>query len=673
MPRIPFLARLTALSLGVAGLAALSSSPATAALPPQCVTTDSTVVCTFTAPTAPASFTLAVPNAVTSVQVHAVGRQGAASNGAPGGRPAYVDATVPTANGDAFGITFKNDGGTVTAGGGAGAGGGSTVVGLNGTNLLIAAGGGGAGGVAVVGGAALSSGADAGQTATNAAPNTSGAHEVRTAQGGKAGTASAGGAAGFGAQEIAGTCVGTQGNGFNGSAGTANKGGNGGFVNQPGQMGGGGGGGGLFGGGGGGSGGSGSCGTTNGAGGGGGFSLVPAGASSGVSPDESAVVTITFNTYASASYSVSSLDFGSVETGKSSAEQTVTVTNDGSEDLTFGSASVSSQFAKGTDDCSGQILLIGDSCSIAVRFTPTTTGAVSGTLSIEDGTTSSPHQIALTGIATPPADLKILNVGSVYVGHDHLVTRTVKTPGATATYKVGILNESSTAQTYRLALTPGAPAQVWTTGFRAAELPKDEGGVYTTPSVAPHKVLALALKVTPGQALEPADLTLLSADGGQIESVRTETNLPAAAGTTSYELFAKQGTDPFIGGPGVARTATGPGLNLNQTATYTLRLENDGSAASTVGLKVTDLDGCAGSFKPTVKVGAKDITAAALAGTYRTPSLQPSKYTTVKVAVKRIAAGCPSMRLKVQSLGGLGSPIRTSYLLTNAAYDAATD
>ncbi|GAA3809929.1 choice-of-anchor D domain-containing protein [Nocardioides panacisoli] len=671
MPRIPFLARLTALSLGVAGLAALGTSAATAVLPSQCVTTGDTVVCTYTAPTAPASFTLTVPNAVTDVQVHAVGRRGADSNGATGGSPAYVDTTVPAAGGDTFSIAFKNDGGTATAGGGAG--GGSTQVSVGGTRLLVAAGGGGAGGV-VGAGAALSNGADAGLTATNAAPNTSGAHEVRPAQGGKAATPTAGGPGGGGAQEIAGTCVGAQGNGFNASAGNANKGGNGGAATQPGQVGGGGGGGGLFGGGGGGSGGYGTCGLTNSAGGGGGSDLVPDGGSDGIATSESAVVTLTFTTFASASYSASTLDFGSVEVGKSSGEQTVTVTNDGSQDLAFGAATVSSQFTKGADGCSGTTLLIGASCSIAVRFTPTVTGVASGALTIDDGTASSPKQIGLTGIAVAPADLKILNVGSVYAGRDHLVTRTVKAAGATATYKLGILNESSTPQTYRLALTPGSPAQVWTTGFRAAELPKDAGGDYVTPSVAAHKVLALTLKVTPAQVVEPADVTLLSADGGRIESVSTETNLPAGAGTTRYELFAKQGTDPYIGGPvATPQTATGPALNLNQTATYTLRLENDGTDASTVGLKVTDLDGCAGSFKPTVKVGTKDITAAALAGSYRTPSLAPSKYTTVKVSVKRIAAGCPSMRLMVQSLGGLGSPIRTSYLLTNAGYDAATD
>ena len=53
--------------------------------------------------------------------------------------------------------------------------------------------------------------------------------------------------------------------------------------------------------------------------------------------------------------------------------------------------------------------------------------------------------------------------------------------------------------------------------------------------------------------------------------------------------------------------------------------------------------------------------------------LLPGRYTQVTVTVKRIAAGCAAKNLRVQSLDGGGGVVRTSYLLTNAAYNATTD
>jgi hypothetical protein len=111
---------------------------------------------------------------------------------------------------------------------------------------------------------------------------------------------------------------------------------------------------------------------------------------------------------------------------------------------------------------------------------------------------------------------------------------------------------------------------------------------------------------------------------------------------------------------------------VGQTATYTLRLKNDGTTAQKIGLRLTDVDGCTGSFAVAVKVGTKVWTSEAFAGTYLTPLLAPGKLSQATVTVKRTAAGCAAKSLRVQSLDN-GTVAGTSYLLTNAAYDAATD
>jgi hypothetical protein len=287
--------------------------------------------------------------------------------------------------------------------------------------------------------------------------------------------------------------------------------------------------------------------------------------------------------------------------------------------------------------------------------------------------------VSLTGIGLPPADLKVLGVGSVYTGHDHLVTRTVDATGDQMTYKLGVLNEDSVAHTYRIRLTQtgaAATAEVWTSGFNAKILPTDADGYFVTPAIGAGKVVLFQLRVTPtapGQVIAGVRADLLTDTGLLIEGLDTETNTAApAAGTSSFELFAKQGTQPFVGGPVSGQTATGPALNVGQSSIYTLRLKNDGSTSQKIGLRVTDVDGCAGSFTTTVKVGTKVWTTEAFAGTYLTPLLAPGKYTQVTVTVKRTATGCPAKTLQVDSLDD-GTAVRSSYLRTNAAYNPATD
>jgi hypothetical protein len=367
--------------------------------------------------------------------------------------------------------------------------------------------------------------------------------------------------------------------------------------------------------------------------------------------------------------------------GETSVAHVVTLNNPGSADLHVSGLSMTGadpgDFSTSDDSCTGATIAPGGSCVVSVSFAPATGGNRGATLDFaSDG---GPATVSLTGIGLPPADLKLLGVGSVYTGRDHLVTRTVTTSGDQMTYKLGVLNEDSVAHGYRLRLTgsgAAATAEVWTSGFNAKVLPTDGDGYFVTPAVGAGKVVLFQLRVTPtapGQVASAVDVDLLTDSGLLIEGLDTQTNTAApAAGTSSFELFAKQGTQPFVGGPVSGQTATGPALNVGQTTTYTLRLKNDGSTSQRIGLRVADAAGCAGSFTTTVKVGTKVWTTEAFAGTYLTPLLAPGKYTQVTVAVKRTAAGCPARDLRVESLDN-GAVVRTSYLLTNAAYNATTD
>ncbi|HWJ10958.1 MAG TPA: choice-of-anchor D domain-containing protein [Nocardioides sp.] len=658
-----------------AGPAALAPGPASAALPEECLTTGVTVTCTFTPTRGLTSFTLAVPNAVTSITVHAVGgRGGSNAAGTPGGRPASVDTIIPTADGDTFAIQFRNDGGAAATG--AGRGGGSTTVHRLGGPVLVQAAGGGGSGRSPGG-----SGAPGGDAGAAGQPGLASANDpYGTPSGGGGGATPTAGGSG-GTAGAASDCFGVL-HGAPGAPGGAGAGGAGGNS----EYGGGGGGGGRFGGGGGGGGitGCSSIVATAGAGGGGGSSTVPAsGGNVGISSTESTVARIIFTLRPRSSYSPSSLSFGSQQTSTTSAIKPVTVTNTGSTPLLMGTAGIAGpgagSFTKASDSCSGVSVPVGGSCQVGVQFKPTAVGNASATLSIPSNSPTSPHVVTLTGSGVPPVDLKVLGIGSLYSGKDQLVTRGVTAAGKVMIYKLGILNEDSLGRSFKVRLTSsGSPAtaQVWSTGFGAKALPTDDSGAFITPLVAAGKVVTLDLKVTPtapGQHLSRVDVDLLTDFGAVIESVDTETNTPAPAkGTSSYELTATQGSQPYVGGPVDNQTSTAPALNVGQSATFTVKLKNDGTTATNIGLKVTDVDGCAGSFSTVVRVGTAVWTNEAFAGTYSTPLRTPGQYTTAQVVVKRVSAGCRNHRLLVQSLDH-GTPVRSSFLLTNASYAAATD
>lgn len=103
--------------------------------------------------------------------------------------------------------------------------------------------------------------------------------------------------------------------------------------------------------------------------------------------------------------SPSSLAFGSVLVGSSSASKTITLTNTGSATLTISGITINgtnfADFAQ-TNNC-GLSVLAGGSCTITVIFTPLSAASFSAQVSITDNATGSPHTVALTGTGTTAA------------------------------------------------------------------------------------------------------------------------------------------------------------------------------------------------------------------------------------------------------------------------------
>jgi Beta-propeller repeat/Abnormal spindle-like microcephaly-assoc'd, ASPM-SPD-2-Hydin/Cep192 domain 4 len=93
--------------------------------------------------------------------------------------------------------------------------------------------------------------------------------------------------------------------------------------------------------------------------------------------------------------SPTALPFGDQIENTTSASQPVTLTNTGNASLTITGVTISANFSQ-TNNCMSN-LPAGSSCTIDVTFTPTTTGSLTGTLSVADNAADSPQTVSLTG------------------------------------------------------------------------------------------------------------------------------------------------------------------------------------------------------------------------------------------------------------------------------------
>ncbi|OLE28456.1 MAG: hypothetical protein AUG44_07380 [Actinobacteria bacterium 13_1_20CM_3_71_11] len=94
----------------------------------------------------------------------------------------------------------------------------------------------------------------------------------------------------------------------------------------------------------------------------------------------------------------SSLTFGNRPQGSTSPAQSSTITNSSGAPLTINAIGISGDFAQ-TNTCGTlpATFAPGTGCSVSVTFTPTASGTRTGSVTIDDSATGSPHQLRLTG------------------------------------------------------------------------------------------------------------------------------------------------------------------------------------------------------------------------------------------------------------------------------------
>jgi len=100
--------------------------------------------------------------------------------------------------------------------------------------------------------------------------------------------------------------------------------------------------------------------------------------------------------------SPTSLSFGNVTTGTSSAPQNVTITNTGNANVTISQANVSGAGYSVTGGSTPVTLSPAQSLILTAQFSPTSTGPGNGNISIVSNSTGSPASVPLSGTGVAP-------------------------------------------------------------------------------------------------------------------------------------------------------------------------------------------------------------------------------------------------------------------------------
>jgi len=100
--------------------------------------------------------------------------------------------------------------------------------------------------------------------------------------------------------------------------------------------------------------------------------------------------------------SPTSLSFGNVTTGTSSPTQNVTITNTGNSNVTISQITLTGAGYSMTGGSAPVTLSPSQTITLVLQFSPTTTGAISGSMTIVSNATGSPVMVPLTGTGVAP-------------------------------------------------------------------------------------------------------------------------------------------------------------------------------------------------------------------------------------------------------------------------------
>ena len=284
------------------------------------------------------------------------------------------------------------------------------------------------------------------------------------------------------------------------------------------------------------------------------------------------------------SASPTSLSFGDVAAGSTSAAQTVTVSNPGSTAASVSSISTSSPFAE-TNTC-GSSIPAGGSCTVSVTFAPTSGGAASGTVSVATSAPGSPLTVALSGTGvTSTTNLALGQPVTASSDYETYVPANV-VDGNTSTYW-----ESADGAGYPQTITVDL-GSVQSIGSITLDLPPSSAWNTRTETLS---VLGSTNDSTFNQIVASAGYTFNPATGNTVTiSLPSGTSARyvqlSFTGNTGWDAAQLSEFEVFPGGgtSGSALTASPSSLSFGNVATgstssaQTVTVSNPGSTAASV-------------------------------------------------------------------------------------------
>jgi hypothetical protein len=262
-----------------------------------------------------------------------------------------------------------------------------------------------------------------------------------------------------------------------------------------------------------------------------------------------------------------SLAFGNVTVGDVSAAQTVTITNTGTATLNITGISTSGDFSQ-TNTCSAllNVLNPGQSCAISVSFSPTSSGARNGSLSISDTAVGSPQSVALsgTGVAQFTLSSSTPNVTTII--------------GSTSTT---FTIAASAPSSFTGSITLVCPS-ILTCSFNPATILPGQTSTLTISNLTSSMAnpFAFAVAGTSGSQSTQVDLNLLFSDYAL--SASPSLNTIVAGSSASYTISVS----PVNGFNSQVQLACGNGMPPGATCTFSNSSVTPNGGAATVTLTV---------------------------------------------------------------------------------------
>ena len=277
--------------------------------------------------------------------------------------------------------------------------------------------------------------------------------------------------------------------------------------------------------------------------------------------------------------SPSSLTFGDVTVGDVSPAQTVTITNTGTQTLTFTGITAGGDFSS-TDTCTSNVLNVGQSCSVSVTFSPTASGARVGSLSISDNAAGSPQSVVLSGTG--------------------VAQFTMSSPSPSVTTLVGsgsvtFTIAASAPSSFTGSITLACPASL-SCSFSPASIFAGQTSTLTISGLTASLANPYIFSVTgiSGSQSATVSLNLLFADYKLSASPALNTIVAGSAATYTISLTPINGFDKQV------QLACGNGMPPGATCSFSSSSVTPSGGAATVTLTIQTTKNASGPAPPVV-------------------------------------------------------------------------